>query len=161
VLRRVRLVVLDVDGVLTDGRLWLGPAGEEWKSFHVHDGLAVARAVEAGLTVTVVSSRVSPAVARRCADLGLTEVHQGIADKLGVYDALCARHAVADAAVAAMGDDLADLPVLRKAGLAIAPADAVPEVRRACRWVTRHAGGAGAVREALEGILRAQGRWER
>ncbi len=160
-LRRVRLVLLDVDGVLTDGRLWVGPAGEEWKSFHVHDGLAITRAVAVGLVVAVVSSRASPAVARRCAELGLEDVHQGVPDKLTVYEALRARHRCRDDDVAAMGDDLADLPVLRRAGLSVAPGDAVPEIRRAVRWVTRQPGGAGAVREALETILRAQGRWPR
>jgi 3-deoxy-D-manno-octulosonate 8-phosphate phosphatase (KDO 8-P phosphatase) len=155
----VRLVVLDVDGVLTDGRLWLGPAGEEWKSFHIHDGLAMARAVRAGLPVAVLSSRASAAVARRCAELGLTEVHQGAADKLPVYEALRDRLGCRDPDVAAIGDDLADLPVLRRVGLPVAPVDAVPEVRRAVRWITRRPGGAGAVREALEAILRAQGRW--
>lgn len=160
-LRRVRLVLLDVDGVLTDGRLWLGPVGEEWKSFHVHDGLAIVLAIAAGLVVAVVSSRTSDAVARRCAELGLGEVHQGVPDKLAVYEVLRGRHGCRDENVAAMGDDLADLPVLRRAGLAVAPADAVPEVRRAARWVTRRSGGAGAVREAMEAILRAQGHWPR
>ena len=102
-LRRVRLVMLDVDGVLTDGRLWLGPDGEEWKSFHVHDGLAIARAIAAGLIVAVVSSRQSAAVAHRCKELGVTEVHQGVSDKLTVYEALCRRHGCRDEAVAAIG----------------------------------------------------------
>jgi 3-deoxy-D-manno-octulosonate 8-phosphate phosphatase (KDO 8-P phosphatase) len=155
------LVLLDVDGVLTDGRLWLGPGGEEWKSFHVHDGLAIARAIAAGLVVAVVSSRTSAAVALRCAELGLEEVHQGVPDKLALYEILRDRHGCRDDNVAAMGDDLTDLPVLECAGLAVAPGDAVPEVRRAVRWVTRHLGGAGAVRELMEAILRAQGRWSR
>jgi 3-deoxy-D-manno-octulosonate 8-phosphate phosphatase (KDO 8-P phosphatase) len=157
----VRLVVLDVDGVLTDGRLWLGPGGEEWKSFHVHDGLAIVRAIAAGLPVAVVSSRASPAVRRRFRALGLREVHQGVADKLAVYERLLARVGCRDPEVAAMGDDLADLPLLRRAGLPVAPADAVPDVRRAARWVTRRSGGAGAVREVLEAILRSQRRWIR
>jgi 3-deoxy-D-manno-octulosonate 8-phosphate phosphatase (KDO 8-P phosphatase) len=158
-LRRVRLVVLDVDGVLTDGRLLLGPSGAEWKAFHVHDGLAMARAVAAGLPVAVVSSRSAAAVARRCAELGVTEVHQGVRDKLRVWDGLIARHRCREAEVAYMGDDLPDLPLLRRVGLPIAPLDAVAEVRRAVRWVTRRPGGGGAVREVLEAILRAQGRW--
>ena len=158
-LRRIRLVLLDVDGVLTVGRLWLGPAGEEWKSFHVHDGLAITRAIATGLIVAVVSSRQSTAVARRCKELGVTEVHQGVSDKLTVYEALCRRHRCRDEGVAAIGDDLADLPVLGRVALAVAPADAVPEVRPAAGWVTRQPGGAGAVREALEAILRAQNRW--
>ena len=145
--------------MLTDGRLWLGPDGGEWKSFHVHDGLAIVRAIGAGLVVAVVSSRQSAAVARRCAEIGVTEVHQGVSDKLAAYQALCRRHGCRDEVVAAMGDDLADLPVLGRVGLAVAPADAVPEIRRTARWVTRQPGGAGAVREALEAILRAQNRW--
>jgi 3-deoxy-D-manno-octulosonate 8-phosphate phosphatase (KDO 8-P phosphatase) len=155
----VRLLVLDVDGVLTDGRLWIGPSGEEWKSFHVHDGLAIARAVRGGLRVAVVSSRSSPAVALRCAELGVEEVHQGVADKLAAYERLRARIGCPDEAAAAMGDDLADVPVLARVGLPAAPADATPDVRTLARWVTRRPGGAGAVREVLEAILRAQGRW--
>jgi 3-deoxy-D-manno-octulosonate 8-phosphate phosphatase (KDO 8-P phosphatase) len=107
----------------------------------------------------VVSSRASAAVARRCAELGLAEVHQGVRDKLAVYEALRDRHGCRDDNVAAMGDDLADLPILRRAGLTVAPANAVAEVRRAVRWVTQQPGGAGAVREAVEAILRAQDRW--
>jgi 3-deoxy-D-manno-octulosonate 8-phosphate phosphatase (KDO 8-P phosphatase) len=152
-------VVLDVDGVLTDGRLYLGPDGTEWKAFHVHDGLAMARAVRAGLPVVVLSARRSTAVRRRCAEVGVTEVHQGLADKLAAYERVLARHRRRDAEVAVMGDDLADLPVLRRAGLAVAPADAVPEVRRAAHWVSRRPGGHGAVREVLEAILRARGAW--
>jgi 3-deoxy-D-manno-octulosonate 8-phosphate phosphatase (KDO 8-P phosphatase) len=126
----------------------------------VHDGLALARAVAAGFPVAVVSSRASEAVSRRCAELGLAEVHQGVADKLALYETLRRRHDCADAEVACMGDDLTDLPLLRRAGLAVAPADAVPEVRRAARWVSGRAGGRGAVREVLEAILRARDAWD-
>jgi 3-deoxy-D-manno-octulosonate 8-phosphate phosphatase (KDO 8-P phosphatase) len=157
-LRRIRLVILDVDGVLTDGGLYYGPDGE-WKRFHVHDGLALSRAVAAGLAVAIVSSRRSPAVALRCAELALGEVHQGVADKLVVYEALRARHECGNDEIACMGDDLADLPLLRRAGLAAAPADAVAEVRQAAHWVSRAPGGQGAVRELLEAILRARGAW--
>jgi 3-deoxy-D-manno-octulosonate 8-phosphate phosphatase (KDO 8-P phosphatase) len=125
----------------------------------VHDGLALGRAGAAGFTVAVVSSRRAEAVSRRFAELGLTEVHQGVEDKLRVYEALRARHGCIDAEVACMGDDLADLPVLRRVGLPVAPADAVPAVRRVARWVSRAAGGQGAVREVLEAILRARGLW--
>ncbi len=158
-LRRIRLLILDVDGVLTDGRLYLGPDEGEWKSFHVHDGLALARAVAAGFPVAIVSSRSAPAVTRRFTELGVTEVHQGVGDKLAVYEALRAQYGCRDAEVGCMGDDLPDLPLLRRAGLAVAPADAVPAVRRAAHWVSRAPGGRGAVREVLEALLRAQGRW--
>jgi 3-deoxy-D-manno-octulosonate 8-phosphate phosphatase (KDO 8-P phosphatase) len=159
VLRRIRLVVLDVDGVMTDGGLYYGPTGEEWKRFDVKDGLALARAVTAGLGVAIVSARRSAAVARRCAELGVVEVHQAVGDKLAAYERLRARHGCQDAEVACMGDDLADLAVMRRAGLAVAPADAAPEVRRAAGWVSRAPGGRGAVREVLEAILRARGAW--
>jgi 3-deoxy-D-manno-octulosonate 8-phosphate phosphatase (KDO 8-P phosphatase) len=159
-LRRIGLLVLDVDGVLTDGRLYYGPGDDgEWKAFHVHDGLALARAAAAGYPVAVVSSRAAQTVARRMAELGIREVHQGVPDKLAVYEALRARYAVGAAAVACMGDDLPDLPVLRQVGLAVAPADAVAEVRRAAHWVTRAPGGRGAVREVVEALLRARGAW--
>jgi len=157
-LRRIRLVILDVDGVLTDGGLYYGPDGE-WKRFHVHDGLAMSRAVAAGLRIAVVSSRRSEAVARRCAELALDEVHQGVGDKLALYETLRARHGCRATEVACMGDDLADVPVLRRVGLAVAPADAVAEVRRIAHWVSRAPGGQGAVREVLEAILRARGAW--
>jgi 3-deoxy-D-manno-octulosonate 8-phosphate phosphatase (KDO 8-P phosphatase) len=158
-LRQLRLLILDVDGVLTDGGLYYGPHGEEWKRFHVQDGLALSRAATVGFPVAVVSSRSSAAVARRCAELGIAEVHQGVPDKLAVYDRLRVQHGVDDAAVACMGDDLADLGVLKRAGLAIAPADAAPDVRRAAAWISRAGGGHGAVREVLEAILRARGEW--
>jgi 3-deoxy-D-manno-octulosonate 8-phosphate phosphatase (KDO 8-P phosphatase) len=155
---RVRLLILDVDGVLTDGRLVYGPTGEEWKVFHVHDGHAIVVALTAGLAVSVVSGRSSPAVARRMADLGVTDVHQGVSDKLALLAALCERHGVDAGATAFMGDDLPDLPLLRAVGLALAPADAVPDVRRVAHWISRRGGGAGAVREAIEWLLGARRR---
>lgn len=156
---RIRLLVLDVDGVLTDGRLIYGPEGEALKGFHVRDGLAIASASRAGLTVGVVSGRASAAVARRLAELGVDEVHQGITDKAGVLRQLCRRYTVGTDEVAYMGDDLPDLPLLQAVGLPLAPADAVPEVRRLAVWISRHPGGAGAVREAIEWLLRARDEW--
>jgi 3-deoxy-D-manno-octulosonate 8-phosphate phosphatase (KDO 8-P phosphatase) len=156
---RIKLLVLDVDGVLTDGGLLFDPAGTEWKRFHVHDGLAIAAAQRAGMTVAVMSGRSSPAVARRMAELGVTELHQGVGDKAHLVQSIMERLRVSAAEVAAMGDDLPDLPVLRMVGFPLAPADAVAEVRRAARWVSRRTGGAGAVREAVEMLLRARGAW--
>lgn len=157
--RAIRLLVLDVDGVLTDGRLHYGPRGEEWKVFHVRDGLALVGAQRAGLRVAVLSGRESPAVSRRMADLGVSEVHQGIANKVEFLAALIRRLGLSPAEVAYMGDDLSDLPLLTTAGLALAPADAAPEVRGVAHWVARRSGGAGAVREAVEVILRARAAW--
>ncbi len=156
---RIRLLVLDVDGVLTDGGLYYGPSGEETKRFHVQDGLAMVEARRAGLTLAVVSGRTSASVARRLAELGITEVHQGVEDKSTVLAALMTRLRLDGAEVAVMGDDLGDLPPMKRAGLALAPRNAVREVRDAAHWVSRSPGGGGAVREALELLLRARKAW--
>jgi 3-deoxy-D-manno-octulosonate 8-phosphate phosphatase (KDO 8-P phosphatase) len=156
---RIRLLVLDVDGVLTDGGLYYGPSGEDAKRFHVQDGLAMVEAGRAGLMVAVVSGRTSASVARRLAELGITEVHQGAQDKCAVLTGLMARLGLEPGQVAVMGDDVNDLPPMRKAGLALAPRNAVREVQAAAHWVSRRAGGDGAVREALELLLRARHAW--
>ncbi|MGH7384105.1 MAG: KdsC family phosphatase [Candidatus Rokuibacteriota bacterium] len=156
---RIRLLVLDVDGVLTDGGLFVSASGEDTKRFHVHDGLALVAALEAGLRIAVLSSRASAAVTRRMAELGVGEVHQGVADKAGALDALRERLGLEVAEVAMMGDDLPDLPAMARAGLALAPANAAPEVKRAAHWVARRRGGDGAVREVLEMLLRARRAW--
>jgi 3-deoxy-D-manno-octulosonate 8-phosphate phosphatase (KDO 8-P phosphatase) len=156
---RIRLLVLDVDGVLTDGGLVYAKDGEETKRFDVHDGFAIVAARRVGLEVAIVSGRASDAVTRRMAELGVTEVRQGVGDKAGVVRDLLARRGLAPAEVAAMGDDLPDLPMMEVAGLALAPANAAPEVRRAADWGSRRRGGAGAVREAVEWLLRARKAW--
>jgi 3-deoxy-D-manno-octulosonate 8-phosphate phosphatase (KDO 8-P phosphatase) len=157
--RHIRLLVLDVDGVLTDGGLVYGPRGEDSKRFCVHDGLAMVQAERAGLRLAVVSARASAAVTRRMAELGVAEVHQGVRDKAAALDAIAGRLGLGRAEVAAMGDDLPDLPMLRASGLPLAPANAVAEIRRAARWVSRRPGGEGAVREAIEMLLRARRAW--
>ena len=158
---RVRLLVLDVDGVLTDGGLWYSAAGEELKRFDVRDGLGLVVAQRAGLGLAVVSGRKSAAAARRLAELGVAEVHLGVEDKGAALAALLDRLGVPAAAAAAMGDDLNDLPLFAGVGLALAPRDAVAEVRRKAHWVARRGGGQGAVREAVEWLLRARGAWPR
>jgi len=156
---RIRLLVLDVDGVLTDGGLVYGAAGEETKRFHVHDGLALVAARRAGLQVAVLSSRASAAVTRRMSELGVAEIHQGVADKAQALEALRERLGLRAAEVAVMGDDLPDLLAMGGAGLALAPANAVAEVKRAAHWVARKRGGDGAVREAVEMLLKARRAW--
>ncbi len=155
----IRLLVLDVDGVLTDGSLEYGTSGEETKRFFVQDGLALVAARRAGLSIAVVSGRASAAVTRRLSELGVTEVHQGVQDKLAAFESLIGRLKLKPGEVAVMGDDLPDLPLMKRAGLALAPANAVPEVRRAARWVSRRPGGAGAVRDAVEMLLKARKAW--
>ena len=156
---RIRLLVLDVDGVLTDGVLVYGPAGEEIKRFHVRDGLAMQAARAAGIEVAIMSGRASAAVTRRMSELGIVEVHQGIADKAAELRAMLARLGVRADEAAMMGDDLPDLPVMKSAGLGLAPSDAAPEIKRAAAWVSRARGGHGAVREAVEMLLRSRRAW--
>jgi 3-deoxy-D-manno-octulosonate 8-phosphate phosphatase (KDO 8-P phosphatase) len=156
---RIRLLVLDVDGVLTDGVLVYGASGEETKRFHVRDGLAIQAARRAGIEIAVVSGRASAAVTRRMSELGVVEVHQGVADKESLLRGVQARLGVKPTETAVMGDDLLDLAVMRIAGLALAPRDAVPEVRHAAGWVSRSPGGYGAVRDAVEMLLRSRKGW--
>jgi 3-deoxy-D-manno-octulosonate 8-phosphate phosphatase (KDO 8-P phosphatase) len=156
---RIRLLVVDVDGVLTDGGLDYGAAGEETKRFFVQDGLALVAARRAGLAVAVISGRASAAVTRRMTELGVSEVHQGVQDKAAAVESVMGRLGLRAAEVAVMGDDLPDLPLMKQAGLALAPANAVAEVRRAADWVARRAGGAGAVRDAVEMLLKARKGW--
>ena len=153
---RVRLVVLDVDGVMTDGRLYFGPEGEALKVFDVRDGHGVRLLREAGLSVALLSSRSSPIVARRAGELDITPVLQGERDKLAGLNRLLAATGVAAEDCAYMGDDWPDLPVMAQVGFAAAVADAAPEVRRAAHWIAQAEGGRGAVRALAEYVLRCR-----
>jgi 3-deoxy-D-manno-octulosonate 8-phosphate phosphatase (KDO 8-P phosphatase) len=157
---RIRLVLFDVDGVLTDGRLLLHGDGTESKQFHIRDGIVMVWAQRMGLKIGLLSARSSPTTTERAAQLGITLVHQGVTSKLDAYDAIVDDIGLNDEEVAYMGDDIVDIAVLSRVGLAAAPADAVPEVRERVHWVASTAGGAGAARELLELILRAQGQWD-
>ena len=158
--RRVRLILLDVDGVLTDGTVIMHGNGTESKAFHIRDGAAIVWAMQAGLEVGLLSARSSAATAQRAAQLGISIVSQGVVSKPLEFDRILAERGVAEEDVAYMGDDLLDLAVLARAGLAAAPADAASEVRAATHWVSTYGGGRGAVREFIELILRAQDRWD-
>jgi len=158
--RRIRLVVLDVDGVLTDGSIVLGE-GVELKRFHVRDGHGIRTAREAGLIPAVITGRRSGAVTRRMEELGVEEVHQGVKDKVAVYASLLSKYGLGDEHAAFMGDDVVDLPLLERVALPAAPADADGMVLERVRFVSALPGGRGAVRDLLERILRAQGLWER
>lgn len=159
----IRLLVLDVDGVLTDGRLYYGPRGEALKVFDVRDGFGLAALRRAGVEIAVISGRRSPAVAVRCRELKVRHVHQGVPDKLAVFERLRARLKLAPEACACVGDDIPDVPLMNAVALAFAVADAHPQVRRAAAVVTRQGGGRGAVREVCDLLLagRARGRQER
>jgi 3-deoxy-D-manno-octulosonate 8-phosphate phosphatase (KDO 8-P phosphatase) len=158
-IRKVRLLMMDVDGVMTDGRIIMDDAGLESKQFNVRDGHGLKMLMRVGIDVALVTGRTSQVVERRAADLGIVEVHQGIWNKAEVLAGILERRKLAAEETAYMGDDVVDVPLLRRVGFSVAVADAVPEVRRIADYVTEQAGGQGAVREVCEMILKAQGRW--
>lgn len=157
---RIRLVTFDIDGVMTDGGLHYTDDGMELKTFHVQDGLGIKLLQRAGIDTAIITGRNSPLVARRASDLGITHVHQGIGDKRSVLDKLLAQQGLQWEECAFMGDDLIDLRAMARCGLAIAPANARPIVKDSAHWITEAGGGQGAVREAVEFILAAQGKLE-
>jgi 3-deoxy-D-manno-octulosonate 8-phosphate phosphatase (KDO 8-P phosphatase) len=157
---KIRLVLFDVDGVLTDGKVVIHADATESKTFDIKDGIAMVWGQRAGLTVGLLSARQSATTPHRAAQLGITLVRQGVPNKLDAYDQILSELGLADPQVAYMGDDIVDLAVLGRVGLSTAPADAVAEVRARVDWVSTRIGGDGAARELLEMILRAQGRWE-
>jgi 3-deoxy-D-manno-octulosonate 8-phosphate phosphatase (KDO 8-P phosphatase) len=155
----IRCIVLDVDGVLTDGRLLYGDHGEPLRAFHVHDGLAVEWFQRLGGEVVILSGKTSVAVETRARELGIRHVIQGSQDKLADLKRLLARLEIEPQRVAMVADDLPDLPALRFCGHPIAVANAVEQVKSVAAYVTQRSGGQGAVREAIEHLLRADGRW--
>jgi YrbI family 3-deoxy-D-manno-octulosonate 8-phosphate phosphatase len=159
--RRVRCIVLDVDGVLTEGQITLDEEGKEWKSFDVKDGCGIVLARSAGLKVAFLSGRRSGAVSLRGAELSVDRIYQGAGEKGGALDRLFEDEGLSADEVAYIGDDLPDLPAMKKAGFACAVQDAVAEVRESADWIARRPGGRGAVRELVEFVLRSQGCWER
>ncbi len=156
----IRCVCLDVDGVLTDGRLFVDDQGRGVRAFYVQDGFAIRWFEKLGGVVVICTGKRSGSVAARARELEIEHVIQGSTDKLADLQAWRDKHALRLEEVAAIGDDLPDLPVLQRCGLPIAVADAVDEVKAAARYVTQRPGGQGAVREAVEYMLRASGRWE-
>lgn len=153
-------MLFDVDGVLTDGKLWYGPDGEALKAFHALDGHGIKLLLHSGATVALLSGRTSPAVTRRAIELGIAQVLQGIDDKRAAFEALTRKLGVALDETGYMGDEVVDLPVLRRCGFACAPAGAHELVRANAHYVTKLPAGGGAAREACEFVLRAQGRLE-
>ncbi|MFN2644151.1 MAG: KdsC family phosphatase [Burkholderiales bacterium] len=156
--RRVRMVIFDVDGVLTDGRLWYGPRGEELKAFHAFDGHGVKLLDIAGLKTGLISGRESAAVAERSRELGIEHVIQGADDKHAAFRSLLRRVKLKPEATAYMGDDVVDLAVLKRCGFACTPHEAPEEVRRSAHYIPTAAAGRGAAREVCEFILEAQGK---
>lgn len=158
-LKEIKLLVTDVDGVLTDGTVVVGPDGGETKRFNVRDGTGIKYLQRQGIAVAFLSGRSSPAVAHRAQELGVVEVHMGAKDKLPVLREMMKRLYVEPSEVAYVGDDLVDIPAAREVGFSAAPADAHEELKSCCDYVTSLGGGRGALREIAEVILKAQDKW--
>ncbi len=159
-LEGIRLFATDVDGVLTDGRIYIASDGTEMKAFHVRDGSAIKYAQRAGIPVAFITGRSSALVDQRAKELGVKDVFQGAIDKRIPFAELLERHGLTAREVAYVGDDLLDVPILRQVGFAVAVADARPEVIEVSHVVAEAKGGEGAVREVVETILKAQGLWD-
>ena len=153
----LRLLIIDVDGVLTDGALYYDTTGEALKRFHVHDGQGLKLLQQHGIAIAAISGRNSAMVERRLRELGVDEILQGNEQKLTVAEAMMRRRGLAWSACAAIGDDLPDLPLLRRAALSVAPANANAEIKRHVHWTTQASGGNGAVRELADALLEARG----
>ena len=157
---RVKLLLMDCDGVLTDGRIWVMEEGGDQKSFHTRDGLGIELLHRAGLRSGIISGRVSNAVERRARGLGMSFVWQGCEDKQKAFSDTLVEAGLTNAEVAFIGDDLNDIPLMLQSGLGVAVADAALEAREHAHYVTTARGGRGAVREVVELILKSQGRWD-
>jgi len=158
--KNIKLLILDVDGVMTDGSIILDNEGNEFKRFHVRDGHGIKMIQRAGITVVIITGRKSKVVEIRANELGIKEVHQKIFKKSALYDQMLEKYKCNDENVAFMGDDVVDQELLKRAGLTAAPADAEEEAKKWADLVTQRGGGRGAVREFIDLILKASGRWQ-
>jgi len=186
--KKIKLILFDVDGVLTDGKIWIFPSPSgaqqsvleqsakhggqggfglhsasliEAKGFHAHDGTAISLARLAGIKTGFITKRISETVALRARDLKIDHVHQGIQDKASIFRQILEKDGITAAEAAFVGDDVIDLPVMRRCGLAIAVKNARPEVKKEAHWITSHSGGDGAARDAVEYILKAQDKYKK
>jgi len=157
---KVKLLILDVDGVMTDGSIIINDHGEELKRFNVKDGLGIRLLMESGIDVLIISGRKSKTVEHRARDLGIREIYQGVKHKESLCVELIGRKGLKKDQVCCMGDDLPDIPMFKQAGISVSVADAAVEVRDAAVFVTNSKGGNGAVRELSEFILKSQGKWQ-
>jgi 3-deoxy-D-manno-octulosonate 8-phosphate phosphatase (KDO 8-P phosphatase) len=157
---QVRLLALDVDGVLTDGRIIMDHEGREIKAFDVRDGHGIKLLREAGIEVAMLTGRNSPVVQKRADDLGITWLRQGVADKVAAYAEIAREASIADEQTCFVGDELVDIPLLKRVGFPIVVADGVHEAKQWALYVTKAPGGKGAVREVCDLLLQAQGKWE-
>ncbi len=156
--KKIKLLLLDVDGVLTDGTIFLDNRGNELKAFHVRDGHGIKLAQRTGIVVGIITGRKSEVVNIRARELGIQEVHQGAHEKIIAYEAIIAKYGIADDEVAYMGDDVVDLDIFKRVGMAVGVADADPAIRPYVDMITKTDGGRGAVREFINFILKSQGK---
>lgn len=156
----IELVIFDVDGVFTDGGLYRSDDGQETKRFHANDGLGIRMLQSVGMTLAVITGRTSKVVEHRCNELDIEHVYQGQKDKLGAFEQLQQKLDIAPDKIAYMGDDIIDLPVMRRVGLALTVPDACAEIADMAHWVSNRKGGNGAVRDACEFILKSQNRYQ-
>ena len=159
-LQKIKLLALDVDGVLTDGSIYISPAGEVFKGFNAKDGMGISCALRSGLQIAVITGRQSPIVERRCEELGITLLQQGVKDKRLALQKMAQELGLTREEIAYMGDDLNDIPAFKASGLNFVPADGSIEVLAVADIITKAKGGRGAVREAITMILAAQDNWE-
>ncbi|MEG0069299.1 KdsC family phosphatase [Cetobacterium sp.] len=157
----IKLIVLDVDGTLTDGKLYVSNNGDAMKAFNVKDGLGITQAIALGKEVVIITGKTSQIVTRRSLELGIKEIHQGIKDKIGTLEAILKKHELDYSNVAYMGDDLIDLAVMKKCKLSGAPKDAVEEILNISDFISTKNGGDGAVREFIEHILKSENLWDK
>jgi 3-deoxy-D-manno-octulosonate 8-phosphate phosphatase (KDO 8-P phosphatase) len=155
-LRHIKLLLLDVDGVMTDGGIYYSNAGDELKRFNTKDGYGIVKFQRSGLKIGIITGRVSKIVERRAAELGITEVYQNFEDKIVAYESIKKKFSLTDANIAYIGDDEFDLAVLKRVGFSAAPSDAVPLVKKHVHYICTHSGGNGAVREVIDLILKDQ-----
>lgn len=158
--RLIKLLICDVDGVMTDGGLYFGDNGLEYKAFHSRDGLGIKMLQRSGIPLAVITARTSDVVKHRMKNLNINLVFQGQLDKIQAFESLCQKLQLNASQIAYVGDDLVDLPVMKKVGLSIAVADAHDRVKQQANWITRHKGGHGAVRDVCELLMESQGTLE-
>jgi len=153
-LHKIKFLLLDVDGVMTDGGIYLSNSGDEFKKFNIQDGYGITKLRRAGFKIGIITGRVSNIVTKRAEELGITEVHQNLENKLETYEHIKAKWKLSDEEVAYIGDDEFDLPVLERVGFSASPSDAVPSVKKRVHFVCTRSGGNGAVREVIDLILK-------
>jgi 3-deoxy-D-manno-octulosonate 8-phosphate phosphatase (KDO 8-P phosphatase) len=155
-LKHIKLLLLDVDGVMTDGGIYYSNSGDEMKKFNIQDGYGIVKLQRTGIKVGIITGRISKIVARRAEELGIKEVYQNLDNKLEVYESIKKKLNLSDAEIAYIGDDEFDIPVLERVGFSAAPINAVAQVKKKIEYTCKHGGGEGAVREVIDMILESQ-----